>query len=104
MRAAIHDENLDLPVYVPCRPMEEMNAEALMERLEIVLNSNQDLPYDSTCHINIDAIKFPRGGKGTKMATLYAAIRQKFILLFWIIIKMARSVSVMVLVLTIFFN
>lgn len=30
MRGAIHNQKLDIPIYVPCRPMEEMDAEAMM--------------------------------------------------------------------------
>eukprot|EP00105_Crassostrea_gigas_P028489 XP_011450155.1 PREDICTED: flocculation protein FLO11-like [Crassostrea gigas] len=74
MRAAIHNEKLDLPIYVPCRPMEEMNAEAMMESLVNVLNSNEDIPFDSTCRIDIGAIKYPRGGKGLKMTNIDADI------------------------------
>lgn len=74
MRAAIHNEKLDLPIYVPCRPMEEMNAEAMMECLIDVLNSNEDIPFDSTCRIDIGAIKYPRGGKGLKITNIEADI------------------------------
>ena len=77
MRAAIHNENLDLPIYVPCRPMEEMDAETIMESLTSVLNSNQNLAFDSTCRINVGAIKYPRGGKGRKMASIQATVLQK---------------------------
>ena len=77
MRAAIHNEKLDLPIYVPCRPMEEMNAEAMMESLVNVLNSNEDIPFDSTCRIDIGAIKYPRGGKGSKMTNIDADIIKK---------------------------
>lgn len=77
MRAAIHNEKLGLPIYVPCRPMEEMNAEAMMESLVNVLNSNEDIPFDSTCRIDIGAIKYPRGGKGSKMTNIDADIIKK---------------------------
>lgn len=77
MRAAIHNEKLDLPIYVPCRPMEEMNAEAMMESLVNVLNSNEDIPFDSTCRIDIRAIKYLRGGKGLQITNIDADIIKK---------------------------
>lgn len=72
MRGAIHNQKLDIPIYVPCRPMEEMDAEAMMESVVNVLNSNEDIPFDSTCRIDIGAIKHPRGGKGVKMTNIEA--------------------------------
>lgn len=54
--------------------MEEMNAEAMMECLINVLNSNEDIPFDSTCRIDIGAIKYPRGGKGLKITNIEADI------------------------------
>lgn len=72
MRGAIHNQKLDIPIYVPCRPMEEMDAEAMMKSVVNVLNSNEDIPFDSTCRIDIGAIKHPRGGKGVKMTNIEA--------------------------------
>lgn len=77
MRAAIYNEPLDLPIHVPCRTMEEMDVEAMLESLVNVLNSNEDIPFDSTCHINIGAIKYPRGGRGEKKAYIDEAISIK---------------------------
>lgn len=77
IRAAIHNDHLDLPVYVPCRPMEEMDAEAVMESLMTVLNSEEDIPFDSSCRIDIGAIKYPRGGTRVKMSSIAKAIAQK---------------------------
>lgn len=74
MRAAIQNEKLDLLIYVPCRLMEEMNAEDMMECLINVLNSNEDIPFDSTCRIDIGAIKYLRGGKGLKITNIEADI------------------------------
>lgn len=77
MRAAIYNDAIDLPIYVPCRHMEEMDAEAMLESVVNVLNSNEDIPFDSTCHIDIAAIKYPRGGKGPKKASIKEAISLK---------------------------
>lgn len=77
MRAAIYNKSLDLPIYVPCRPMEEMDVEAKLESLVNVLNSNEDISFDSTCHINIGAINYPRGGRGEKKAYIDEAISIK---------------------------
>lgn len=39
VRVAIHNEGLDLPVFVSFRPMENMNADTVLETLTHVLNS-----------------------------------------------------------------
>ena len=41
-----------------------MNADVIMENVSSVLNSNEDIPLDSSCRIVLGAIKYPRGGKG----------------------------------------
>lgn len=70
VRVAIHNEGLDLPVFVPFRPMENMNADTVLETLTHVLNSNEDGAFDSSCRVDVGAIRYPRGGKGHKMSTL----------------------------------
>ncbi|XP_062587273.1 uncharacterized protein LOC134248892 [Saccostrea cucullata] len=77
MRGVIYNDHLDLPVFVPCRPMEEMDADAMLESLMIVLNSHQDLPFDSSCRIDIGAIKYPRSGTGVKMSSIAKTIANK---------------------------
>ena len=77
IRAAIHNDHLDLPVFIPCRPMEEMDAAAMMDSLTTVLNSEEDIPFDSSCRIDIGAIKHPRGGKGTQMSSITKTIAEK---------------------------
>lgn len=77
IRAGIYNDHLDLPVFVPCRPMEEMDAEVMLESLMTVLNSNEDIPFDSSCRIDIGAIKYPRGGTGVKMSSVGKTISDK---------------------------
>lgn len=77
MRGVIHNDGLDLPVYIPFRPMEDMNAEAMLNCLENVLNSNEDVLFDSSCRIDVGAIKYPRGGRGMKMSNLTRKIKKK---------------------------
>ena len=77
MRAAIYNDALDVPVFVPCRPMEEMNAEAMLDILMNVLNSNEDVPFDSTTQVDVGAIKYPRGGKGNKITNITKGLHQK---------------------------
>ena len=64
MRGVIYNDHLDLPIYIPCRKMEDMTTEIIMESLASVLNSNEDIPLDSSSHFVLGAIKYPRGGKG----------------------------------------
>jgi hypothetical protein len=77
MRVAIHNDGLDLPVFVPFRPMENMNPDALLDTLTNVLNSNEDVAFDSTCRVDVGAIKYPRGGRGARMSTLAKKIVNK---------------------------
>lgn len=77
VRVAIHNEGLDLPVFVPFRPMENMNTDTVLETLTHVLNSNEDVAFDSSCRVDVGAIRYPRGGKGRKMSTLALKIAKK---------------------------
>lgn len=81
IRAGIYNDHLDLPVFVPCRPMEEMDAEVMLESLMTVLNSNEDIPFDSSCRIDIGAIKYPRGGTGVKISSVAKTISYRYAIL-----------------------
>ena len=48
-----------------------------MEHLISVLNSNEDVPIDSSSHIVLGAIKYLRGGKGSKFTSLHEKITKK---------------------------
>lgn len=54
-----------------------MTTEVIMEHLISVLNSNEDVPIDSSSHIVLGAIKYPRGGKGSKLTSLHEKIAKK---------------------------
>ena len=77
MRGVIYNEHLDLPIYIPCQKMENMNADVIMENVSSVLNSNEDIPLDSSCRIVLGAIKYPRGGKGHNLTSLSEKISKK---------------------------
>ena len=77
MRGAINNDNLSHSIFVPCRRMEEMNADAMLESLINVLNSNENIPFDSTTSVDIGAIKYPRGGHGMKFSSLDLNIKNK---------------------------
>ena len=57
--------------------MEDMTTEVIMEHLISVLNSNEDVPIDSSSHIVLGAIKYSRGGKGSKFTSLHEKIAKK---------------------------
>lgn len=83
MRGVIHNDGLDLPVYIPFRPMENMNAEAMLSCLENVLKSNEEVLFDSSCRIDVGAaIKYPRGWgggvRGMKMSNLTRKIKKSY--------------------------
>ena len=77
IRGVIYNEHLDLPIYIPCQKSENMNADVIMANVSSVLNSNEDIPLDSSCRIVLGAIKYPRGGKGHNYTSLSEKISKK---------------------------
>lgn len=70
VRAVIYNEYLDLPIFVPCRPMD---TDVIMNSLVTVLKSQQDILFDSSVHVDIGTIKYPKAGRGItccKMSTV----------------------------------
>lgn len=69
VRVAICKDGLDLAGFVPFRPMEDRDADVVLDTLTYVLNSNEDVAFDSTSRTDVGAIKYSRGGRGHKMST-----------------------------------
>ncbi|XP_069108951.1 uncharacterized protein [Argopecten irradians] len=51
-RIIIHHDNLSNPIYVPLRPLRDLTGEYVMEHLQNVLNSHQDMPMDQSFRLD----------------------------------------------------
>ena len=61
-RVVIHHNGLHDPIIVPLQPWEHLNADKVMEVIEKVINSNQDLSIDDSFEITVGSIDLPKGG------------------------------------------
>ncbi|KAK3107774.1 hypothetical protein FSP39_021983 [Pinctada imbricata] len=77
MRGVVHNDALDVPIFVPFRPMEDMNADAMLDAVINVLNSEETIPFDSSCRVDIGAIKYPRGGRRTRIVNIASSTASK---------------------------
>lgn len=71
MRVVIYNDGLDLLVFVFFWFMEDMNVEVMMNCLENVFNSNEDILFDFFCWIDVGVIKYLWGGWGVKMVIIF---------------------------------
>ena len=70
-RVVLHHDNLDSPLVVPLRPINQLDASVVMSHVENALNSHQNLALDSSFRIDIGVIQLPRGGsQGMPIITL----------------------------------
>ncbi|KAK3086426.1 hypothetical protein FSP39_018325 [Pinctada imbricata] len=74
MRGVVHNDALDIPIFVSFRPME---ADAMLDAVINVLNSEESLPFDSSCRVDIGAIKYPRGGRRTRIVNIASSTASK---------------------------
>ena len=58
-------------IKVSLRPLSQMTPEAIGSRIEEVLQSNQDLPFDASFAVTVGVIHLPRGGGRTKVMRLH---------------------------------
>lgn len=61
-RVIIHHMGLYNPVYVPLRPLKDLSGKRVMENLQNVLNSHENLSLDKSFFLNVGFIKVPKGG------------------------------------------
>ena len=63
----IHYNGLHDPILVPLRPWDRLNMDVMMEHIEKVLNSHQELSLNDSFDITIRTIDLPKGGgKGNR--------------------------------------
>ncbi|XP_069109808.1 uncharacterized protein [Argopecten irradians] len=69
-RVIIHHDNLSNPIYVPLRPLRDLNGEYVMEHLQNVLNSHQDMPINQSFRLDVGTMELPKGGRPLKINSL----------------------------------
>ena len=77
MRVYVNHPNLDSPFSVQLTPIEELNAEAVLRRVESLLQSNTDLNLDDGIELNIGVQQIGKGGRGTKITNIQDALKKK---------------------------
>ena len=61
-RVVIQHDTLNNPIVVPLRPWDDLNANTVMETIEKVLNSHENLSIDDSFDITVGSIELPKGG------------------------------------------
>lgn len=61
-RVIIHHMGLYNPMYVPLRPLKDLTGKGVMENLQNVLKSHENLSLDNSFYLNVGFIKVPKGG------------------------------------------
>ncbi|KAJ8300461.1 hypothetical protein KUTeg_021980 [Tegillarca granosa] len=63
-RVIIHHDDLINPIYVPLRPLDDLNADTVLNYLENTLTSHQDLAMDDGFYLDVGTMELPAGGRG----------------------------------------
>ena len=66
----IQHEALHNPIIVPLRPWDELIANTVMETIEKVLNSHENLRMDDSLDITVGSIDSPKGGARLRITRL----------------------------------
>ena len=83
-RVVIQHDGLYDPIVVPLQPWDQLDSSKVMDTIEKVLNSHQNLPVDESMDIAVGIVDLPKGG-GRKRITKIMALE-------WAeIIKRAKS-------------
>ena len=69
-RVVIQHDALNNPIVVPLRPWDDLNANTLMETIEKVLNSHENLSIDDSFDITVGSIELPKGGARCRIKRL----------------------------------
>ena len=72
-RVIIYHHDLENPIVVHLRPLKELDPEAIMEKIEKVLSSNESVAFDNSLKINIGTVEIPKGGRKLKITKLSGA-------------------------------
>jgi hypothetical protein len=63
-RVIVQHDRLNNPIVVGLQPWEQLNADKVMETVQNVLNSNEDLPLDESFRVMVGSIDLPKGSAG----------------------------------------
>ena len=69
-RVVIQHDALNNPIVVPLRPWDDLNANTVMETIEKVLNSHENLSIDDSFDITVGSIELPKGGARCRITRL----------------------------------
>ena len=61
-RVIIHHPKLENNIYVPLRPLDNLSGHKVLEHLENVMSSHQDLDMNDSFHIDLGMMELPHGG------------------------------------------
>ena len=61
-RVVIQHDALSNPIVVLLRPLDDLNANTVMETIEKILNSHENLSIDDSFDITVGSIELPKGG------------------------------------------
>jgi hypothetical protein len=66
-RVVIHHQGLHDPIIVPLQPLDELKANKIMEIIEIVLNSNQNLSIDDSIYTLLALSNYQKEEQGEEL-------------------------------------
>ena len=69
-RVIIQHDDLHDPIVVPLQPWDQLNADTVMETIEKVLNSHQNLSVDESFDITVGSVDLPKGGARRRITKL----------------------------------
>jgi hypothetical protein len=61
IRIIIHSDSLITPIFVPLRKIEDMTSSVIMDHINHVLTSHEDMPVDESFYVDIGTIQVPSG-------------------------------------------
>ena len=69
-RVIIHHPKLENNIYVPLRPLDNLSGHEVLEHLENVMSSHQDLDMNDSFHIDLGTMELPHGGHKLPITSL----------------------------------
>jgi len=63
-RVILHHNGLINPIFISLRPMDRLSGRSVMDQVEAVLNSHQDLKMNDSFYVDVGTMELPKGGKG----------------------------------------
>ena len=66
IRIYMNHPDLHVPIMIPAREIQDLQAEDIMAEVEKVLQSEEELKLDENFEIHVGILRIPRGGRGRK--------------------------------------